>query len=130
MTGIKYQFQFGGDETETDDLALKILKGEKVATSSLYDYYLLGSKEMSRVGDLAAVLDGSGKEICMVRINRIEVINFCDITEQFACEEGDGSLNNWKKIHIPYYSGQLTRINKELTQDTKLVCEWFTVVDN
>ncbi len=124
MPEIKHTFQFSND----DDLTLKTLKGEKTATSSLYDYYLLGIKEMSNIGDFARVVNSSGEEICTVKINRIEIVNFKDITEEFAREEGDGNLDNWLKIHISHYSEQLQRINKELTPDTKLVCEWFEVV--
>ena len=83
---------------------------------------------MSKVGDLARVVISSGEEICIVKINRIEIVNFGDITGKFACEEGDGGLDNWLEIHTQYYSEELQRINKELTPDTKLVCEWFEVV--
>lgn len=121
-------FQFGGNDSQIDDLALKTLKGEKTSTSSLYDYYLLGKKEMSRVGDIAVILNSNNEEVCKVRINWIEVVDFKNITEKFAKEEGDGSLENWLQIHNQYYSEQLNKINKELTPDTKLVCEWFSVV--
>jgi len=129
MISVKHQFQFGTDKEQIDDLALKVLHGEKIATSSLYDCYLLNMKEMSRVGDFASVIDSTGKEICKVKINRIEVKEFKDITERFAQEEGDENLNNWIKIHTEYYSEQLAKIGKELTSNTKLVCEWFNVVD-
>lgn len=128
MALIKHRFQFGGTDCEKDDLANKIITGEKTATSSLYDYYLSGMNDMSRVGDFALVLDSTEKEICTVRIDRVEILEFKDITDKFAQEEGDGNLENWLRIHISYYSMQLAKINKELTSETKLVCEWFSVV--
>lgn len=75
-----------------------------------------------------AVVDSSNKEIAIVRIIKIEIKRFGDITESFAIEEGDGNLENWKTIHHPYYSKQLSVIGKELTEDTELVCEWFDLV--
>lgn len=122
---IKHKIQFGDD---TDELAKKVLSGEKTATSSLYDYYRLNLKEMSSVGDYASVLDSREDEICIVRIEKIEVVQFKNITETFAIEEGDGNLNNWLKIHTEYYSAQLEKVGKELTGETELVCEWFKVV--
>lgn len=122
---IKQKIQFGDN---TDELAGKVLSGEKTATSSLHDYYRLQLKEMSNVGDYAEILDSNGKEVCIVEIEKIEIIKFKDITERFAMEEGDGSLDNWLKIHTHYYSGLLAKIGKELTSNTELVCEWFKVV--
>lgn len=129
MIRKKHQFQFGEDNEQINDLAYKVLNGEKTATSSLYDYYLLNMKEMSKIGDLASVIDSDGKEICIVRVNKIELINFGNITEEFAKEEGDGNLENWLKIHTNYYSTQLAQIGKELMPNTKIVCEWFSIIE-
>lgn len=104
------------------------MKGEKVATSSLLDYHLQGLKPASKVGDYFSIQNSSDKEVAIVRVEKIEVIKFGDITKTFAIEEGDGSLENWLAIHRPYYSKLLTEIGKELSQDTLLVCEWFRVI--
>jgi len=56
---IKHRIQFGDD---ADELAAKVLSGEKTATSSLYDYYRMGLKEMSKVNDYASILDSDLKE--------------------------------------------------------------------
>lgn len=63
-----------------------------------------------------------------MKIEKIENIKFGDITENFAKEEGDGSLENWLTIHQPYYFKQLSDIGKELSEETLLVCEWFKVI--
>jgi len=125
---IKLVFQFGGDAVGIDDLADKTLRGEKTATSSLYDYYVGGLKEMSRVGDLVRVVNSADETVCIVKITRIDIVLFGNITEEFARQEGDGSLDNWLSIHIPYYSEKLRAIGAELTPETRLLCEWFCVV--
>ena len=61
---IKHKIQFGGN---TDELAGKVLSGEKIAISSLYAYCRMNLKEISKVGDYA-ILDSSGDEVCVVRI--------------------------------------------------------------
>ena len=64
-----------------------------------------------------------------MRISKVELIRFGEITEQFAIEEGDGNLDNWLTIHEFYYSKQLSEIGKGLNFETLLVCEWFELVD-
>lgn len=122
------KIKFGSLPVEVDDLANKVLRGEKTATSSLLDYYNLGLKKMSKIGDRFSISNSLDKEIAVVRIIQIEVDGFGDITETFAKEEGDGSLENWKAIHRPYYSKLLADIGRELNEDTLLVCEWFELV--
>lgn len=124
---IIHNIKFGSKEKEIDDLAEKVLKGEKTATSSLLDYYTLGLKQLSQIGDLAYILNSRDEKLAIVKIEKIEIIRFKDITDAFAKEEGDGNFENWFNIHHSYYSQQLAKIGKQLTDDTELVCEWFTI---
>lgn len=126
---IKQQIKFGSTEKDINELANKVLTGEKTATSSLLDYYRIGLKEISAIDDYMAILDYSDNQVAVVRVIKTEIIKFGDISESFAIEEGDGSLENWKAIHHPYYSYHLSAIGKELTAETELVCEWFQVVN-
>lgn len=122
------KIKFGSTSNEIDDLANKVLSGEKVATSSLLDYHLQGLKHASKVGDYFSILSSSDEEVAIVRVEKVEIVKIGDITETFAIEEGDGSLENWLAIHHPYYSKLLSEIGKELSQETLLVCEWFKVI--
>lgn len=120
--------KFGSTPSEIDNLANKVLIGEKVATSSLLDYYILGLKRRSKKGDIFSILDSSDKEIATVQIEKTKIIKFGNITEEFAIEEDDGSLENWLVIHKPYYSQLLAKIGKELSSETLLLCEWFRII--
>jgi len=115
---ISFEMQFGSTPDEIDDLADKVLSGEKIATSSLLDYYRLNLKRMSSVGEHAAVLNSCGKPVATVVITKIDIVQFRDIGESFAKAEGDGNLENWLAIHRPYYSSQLKAIGKDLADDT------------
>lgn len=129
INGVEIEkVKFGSSPHDIDDLAEKVLIGEKISTSSLLDYYHIGLKKPSIAGDYFSVLNSCEKEVAIVRIERVETIRFGDITEEFAIEEGDGNLENWQAIHQPYYSELLSAIGKELTDDILLVCEWFRVV--
>lgn len=121
------ELKFGSSPVEMDYLADKVVTGEKTATSSLLDLYLIGKKKQSKIGTLFSILNAADEEVATIRIERIQLVKFGDITEQFAREEGDGSLDNWKAIHTPYYSKLLSTIGKELNAETLLVCEWFKI---
>jgi len=123
------KIQFGSTPQEMDELAHKVLTGEKVATSSLLDDYLTGKKKESRVGDIFLIMNAANEEIARVRIIKVETRKFGEITEEFAHEEGDGNLENWRAIHFPYYSRLLSAMGRELDTETLLVCEWFEVVE-
>jgi len=123
------EMQFGSSLHEIDELAHKVLTGEKVATSSLLDYYLIGKKKQSKIGDIFSILNSAKEEVAKIRIIRIETRKFGEITKEFAEEEGDDSLENWRAIHLLYYSRLLSEIGKELNQDTALVCEWFEIIE-
>lgn len=122
---IKHRIQFG---CNADELAMKVLSGKKTAISSLYDYHYKEYKDIIKVNEFASILDSHNKEICIIQITKIEIVKFENITEEFSIEEGDENLENWKNIHIKYYSSLLKKIGLELTGETKLLCEWFTVV--
>lgn len=111
------------------NLPTKFLPGGKVATSSLLDYYQAGKKKRCKIGDILSILNSAKEEVAKVRITRVEIIKFRDITEEFAVEEGDGNLENWQTIHLPYYTQLLSEIGKDINPDTLLVCEWFKVIE-
>ena len=119
---IKHRIQFG---CNADELAMKVLSGKKTATSSLYDYHY---KDIIKVNEYASILDSNNKEICIIQITKIEIVKFKNITEEFSIEEGDENLENWRNIHTKYYSSLLKKIGLQLTGETNLLCEWFTVV--
>ena len=122
---IKHKIQFG---CNADELAMKVLSGKKTATSSLYDYHYNEYKDIIKVNEFASILDSHNKEICIIQITKIVIVKFESITEKFSIEEGDVSLENWKRIHTEYYSSILKKIGLKLTGETRLLCEWFTVV--
>lgn len=85
-------------------------------------------RAIERVNECASILDSYGNEVCIVKIEKVAIIQFQNITEAFAVEEGDGDLHNWLKIHTEYYTAQLEKIGKKLMGSTELVCEWFKVI--
>ena len=75
---IKHKIQFG---TDSDELAKKVLTKEKIATSSLYDYYCMNLKDTIKENEYVSILDSQNREICIIQITKIEIIEFQNITE-------------------------------------------------
>ncbi|MGY3779103.1 ASCH domain-containing protein [Isobaculum melis] len=119
---------FGNTKEMADELAELVLAGEKIATSSLLELYDYREAKISEVGDYALLLNGDSDAVAVVKVVRTTIQRFGDIDEQFAKEEGDGSLANWLAIHLPYYTQQLARIDQPFSNDVLLHCIWFEVV--
>ena len=125
---IKHKIQFG---CNADELAMKVLSGKKTATSSLYDYHYNEYKDIIKVNEFASILDSHNKEICIIQITKIEIVKFESITEKFSIEEGDVSLENWKRILFFYIKENWVKTHRRnkvalwmvyccCTQDTRI----------
>lgn len=119
---------FGNTKEMADELADLVLAGEKIATSSLLELYDYREAKISEVGDYALLLNGDKEAVAVVKVVRVGIRKFGAIDEQFAKEEGDGSLENWLAIHLPYYTQQLASIDQPFSNDALLHCIWFEVV--
>jgi uncharacterized protein YhfF len=117
--------KFGGTLKEQNELAEKVLTGEKVATSSLYYLQVIGESTPTYVGDCWQIFNGTNKKYCEVKVRKVKNVRFGKISEEFAREEGDGSLKVWKEIHKTYYDNILNQYNENLTSDTIIECVWF-----
>jgi len=123
-------YQIGSDESDANEGAKLILSGEKTATSILLWDLEVNNEPLPKVGDLCVIEDGGGKPVCVVQTTWIETIRFGDVDTDFARDysETDGTLEDWHKIFDEYYSEECTAMNRELTDETPLVCERFQVI--
>lgn len=120
--------QFGNTIEMANELGALVMKGQKIATSSLVqlnDYY---NRKSSQVGDCYVLMNGTQECLGFLQVVQTETRIFSDITQQFAEEEWDESFENWLTIHQAYYQHQLTLIDDVLGPETKLHCEWFKVI--
>ncbi len=111
-----------------DELAELVLKGIKTATSSLYCLYDIKENKLSKVGEYNIVLNSKNEAVCIIKTTTISIIPFNKITEQQAIAEGDGNLNNWKKIHRDFYTDCLKVYDIKFEENTELVFEEFELV--
>ena len=121
-------FSIGSTPETADEGATLILNGTKTLTSSPFWHYPDG--KLPFVGALAVLLDGSGKPRGIVETTRIEIMPFGAITEEMALAYGEGeqTVEWWRRVMGEFYKASAARHGEVLTDDTRLIWEWFTVV--
>ena len=123
-------YQIGGDEEDANEGAKLILSGEKTATSSLLWELEENGESLPKVGDICVIEDGMRKPVCVVQTTWVDTIRFGDVDASFALDysETDGTLEDWYKVFGDYYSEKCAAMDRDLTEDTPLVCERFRVI--
>lgn len=97
---------FGSSPEMATELGLLVCDGPKRATAGRRADY--GDDEpLPAAGDLAVILDGEARPLCVIRTTAVEERAFGDVDEEFAWTEGEGdrSLAYWREEHIRFFSG-------------------------
>lgn len=113
-----------------DELAALVKSGIKTATSSAYDLYAKDNEPLPRVGEYSVILSSSGEAVCIIKTIKVEVLKYCDVTEDFAFKEGEGdrTLAYWRRVHEDFFTQELRAEGLEFSPEMKVVCEQFELV--
>ncbi|MGL6110400.1 MAG: ASCH domain-containing protein [Rubrivivax sp.] len=123
-------FYFDDNEPSANELAALVLAGKKRATAGLLWNHESGSRPLPQAGDLSIVTDFSGKPLCVIETQKVEIVPFEEVTEEFAATEGegDGSLRYWREAHEAFFGRECKRIGQTPDVRMPVVCEQFKVV--
>lgn len=115
---------------EPDLLADLVFKGEKTATASAYDLYVLEDEPLPQVGTFDVILDSQNQSVCIVEITKVSVELFNQVSAQHAFKEGEGdkSLAYWRQIHEDFFTDCLGEVGLTFTPESKVVLEEFRKV--
>ncbi len=118
---------------EIEEELIELIKsGKKVATSSLYDAYEIEKEELPKVGTIAVVNNNDGNAECIVKVTKVEIVKFNEVTKEHALKEGEGdlSLAFWRKGHEKFFINEYKEygLNDKFNGDTLVVCEEFEVI--
>ncbi|SJL83771.1 ASCH domain-containing protein [Vibrio palustris] len=133
-TAQKYQSfsagYFCADEYNANVCADLIARGEKRASCSLEYWYSHADESRPQVGDLHVVTNWNGTPVCIVEIISVSTCLYCDVTAEFAAEEGEGdkSLEWWREAHWAFFSQECEELGIQPSQEMSLVLEHFNVV--
>lgn len=120
---------FGDSEEMANELAELVLQGTKRATAAALWVYEAEGQRLPQLGDLSIVTDWSGKPLCVIETQSVEVVPFREVTAEFAATEGegDGSLAFWQRAHREFFSRECVAASREFTESMQVVCERFAV---
>jgi uncharacterized protein YhfF len=123
-------WHFCDNEKDANDLAKLVKQGVKRATTGLYYSYIAEGEEPSEAGALNIVTDWCGKAECIIETERVTILPFREVTEEYAKTEGEGdkSLEYWRQAHVNAFTRELKEYNREFDEDMLVVCEEFKVV--
>ena len=123
-------FFFGDSEALAHSLAELVLAGVKRATAGSVWSFEAEGKRLPVPGDLSIVTDWSGKPLCIIETQGVDVVPFDAVTAEFAAVEGegDGSLSFWRSAHEAYFTRECERAGRRFSADMPVACERFTVV--
>ncbi len=120
-------FSFG---VNSDKLAKWVIDGKKTATSSLYENYLNDKEEIPKKGNCSIILNSSNKPVCIIEINKVEVLKFMSVTESMARMEikEQNALELWRKSHFNFFSTEAQEIGEIFSKESLIVFESFSVI--
>ena len=123
-------FHFDDNAPSADDLAALVLSGRKRAGAALVWTYESEGKPIPKPGDLSVVTLFSGRPVCVIETQSIQIVPFSRVDADFAATEGegDGSLAYWQRAHKAFFGRECQRLGREFGLDAPIVCERFAVV--
>ncbi len=123
-------FFFGDGEQLANELAELVLSGVKRATTGAIWWFEAEGKRLPQHGDLSIVTNWSGKPLCVIETQTVQVLPLFVVTPEFGANEGagDGSLSFWQHAHRQYFSRECARAGREFAESMLVACECFKVV--
>ena len=123
-------FHFDDNEPSANELARLVLAGTKRATGSLVWSYEKAPVPLPKAGDLSVVTDWAKTPLCVIQTQRVDILPYDDVPEEFAATEGegDGSLTYWRRAHWAYFGRECQRIGRIPEPGMPVVCERFEVI--
>ena len=123
VNGLR-SIEFGTPGQMRDRLNNLIINGNKRATAGLLkEDYLDEGEEIEFVGEKLAILDNQQKPIGIVKVTRVEVLDFKDVPTEFALAEAEGDLSgdDFRQSHLKFWNS----VGIEVLPDTKIVTVYF-----
>ena len=101
-----------------------IINGNKRATAGLLkEDYIDECEEIEFVGERLAILDNDQKKIGVIKVTRVEVLEFKDVPTEFALAEAEGDLSgdDFRQSHSEFWSS----VGVDVKPETKVVTVYF-----
>ena len=123
VNGLR-SIEFGTPGPMRNRLNDLIINGSKRATAGLLkEDYIDEGEEIEFVGERLAILDNDQKQIGVVKVTRVEVLEFKDVPTEFALAEAEGDLSgdDFRQSHSKFWNS----VGIEVKPETKVVTVYF-----
>jgi uncharacterized protein YhfF len=123
-------FCFGDSPALASKLAHMVIKGAKRATTGWVAAAERERWAIPRPGQVSIVTDAHGVPLCAIRTDRVVRGRFADADEEIARAEGegDGTLEDWRAVHLRYFAAEGARLGLQFDDDAILIYEYFSVL--
>lgn len=112
-----------------DSQVALILAGKKTAFFSSYATFSVDNEVLPVSGELYLVLDRGGNPQCVIEIQSVAVIPFCEVTYEMASQEGqDSSLSEWRERMKEALEDEAAVTGVPFKESMNLVFQTFQVV--
>ena len=123
VNGLR-SIEFGTPGPMRNRLNDLIINGNKRATAGLLkEDYIDEGEEIEYVGERLAILDNDQKQIGVIKVTRVEVLEFKDVPTEFALAEAEGDLSgdDFRQSHSKFWSS----VGVDVKPETKVVTVYF-----
>jgi uncharacterized protein YhfF len=121
---------YGDSEELSNELLALIRSGRKRAGTGLLWAYQHDGQHITQNGDIEIVVDHLNVPAMVTRVVSSEVIEFYQVTAEYAAleGEGDGSLAYWRWAHWNFFGRECKRIGREPVESMPVICTVFEVL--
>ena len=123
VNGLR-SIEFGTPGAMRDRLNDLIINGNKRATAGLLkEDYIDEGEEIEFAGERLAILDNHQKQIGIIKVTRVEVMEFKDVPTEFALAEAEGDLSGdgFRRSHSKFWNS----VGVDVKPETKVVTVYF-----
>ncbi|MBN2268184.1 MAG: ASCH domain-containing protein [Acholeplasmataceae bacterium] len=122
-------FYFELTEYWANELLRLVLIGQKQATASSYQSYMIEGEPLPKIGDLNIVTDFDGNPQGVIETTQITILPFKDLTFEIVKREGeDDTLESWQKGHIKFFQAEGQKIGYTFDENMLVVFEDFKLI--
>ena len=123
-------FYFCDNKKDADACAELVVRKIKQATAPSVWWFIKNNEAFPKVGDLAIITSWDGAPKAIIRTTNVEVVQFKDVTPEYAHKEGEGdkSLDYWRKVHWAYYKDEMSKFGEYPNEEMEIVCEYFETI--
>ena len=113
----------------SDELIALVVSGKKTAIFSSYATFAIDQEPLPVSGELYIVVDRSGKPVCVIELQAVNILPFNEVTLEMASKEGeDESLEVWREKKQEALEEEGAVLGFEFSPDIKLVFQSFKMI--